>query len=310
MADSWASASVTGKLLAVLFAAVLAFGLGACGSASVPAGPQAEPSVADKPLSDDTVKEAKAADKAEKEKAAKEKAAKEQAEREAQAAEEAEAAQEPEQESAEEAVAEEAEPEDEGTGQEPPAAAPASLNLSEDYRASFVHGDKGPEYQKYIVLHDTEGDSDAAGVIGYWDGSGSGVAAHFVVNKDGSIVQCVPLDKITHHAGFGDTGHNALYGVEDESRDDKVGTVPIGDWAADYGMNSYSIGIEMVHVGGSGPYPEEQLAAVDALIAYIDAYYGFESQIIDHKAWRSGNSDTSPEFAQYLANYQDHRTHL
>ncbi|MBQ9067477.1 MAG: N-acetylmuramoyl-L-alanine amidase, partial [Eggerthellaceae bacterium] len=186
---------------------------------------------------------------------------------------------------------------------------PANLSIAEDYRASFVHGDKGAQYQKYIVLHDTESEADAYSVIGYWDGNGAGVAAHFVVNKDGSVVQCVPMDKITHHAGFGDTGHNASFGVEDESRDDKVGTTPIGDWAADYGMNSYSIGIEMVHVGGSGYYPEEQLQAVDALIAYIDSYYGFQSTIIDHKEWRSGNSDTSPEFAGYLANYQDHRTH-
>lgn len=188
-------------------------------------------------------------------------------------------------------------------------ASAANLNLAQDYRASFVHGDKDAAHQKYIVLHDTEGTGDAYSVINYWDSNGQGVAAHFVVNTDGSVVQAVPLDKITHHAGFGDTGHNAAYGVEDESRDDKVGTVPIGDWAADYGMNSYSVGIEMVHVGGGAAYTEAQLNAVDALIAYIDNYYGFESAIIDHKAWRTGNSDTSPEFAGYLANYQDHRTH-
>ena len=188
-------------------------------------------------------------------------------------------------------------------------AAAAGLRLTEDYRASFVHGDKPAQYQKYIVLHDTEGDSDAAGVVDYWDGNGAGVAAHFVVNKDGSIVQCVQLDKIAHHAGFGDAGHNEQYGIEEDGRDDMVGTVPIGDWAPDYGMNAWSVGIEMVHVGGSGDYPQEQLDAVDALIAYIDEYFGTESQIIDHKAWRSGNSDTSEEFAAYLANYQDHRTH-
>ena len=184
------------------------------------------------------------------------------------------------------------------------------LKIKKDMRKGFVHGDKGAKYQKYIVLHDTEGDGDAQGVIDYWDGAENGIAAHFVVNKDGSIMQCVPLDKIAHHAGFGDTGHNEVYGVEDESRDDKVGTTEIGEWASDYGMNSYSIGIEMVHVGGQGDYPEKQLKAVDGLIAYIDAYYGKESQIIDHKAWRTGNSDTSEEFADYLANYQDHRTHL
>lgn len=185
----------------------------------------------------------------------------------------------------------------------------AALSITEDYRESFVHGEKGAEYQKYIVLHDTEGEGSAQSVVNYWDSNGNYIAAHFVINKDGTIVQCVPLDKIAHHAGFGDTGHNEQYGVEDESRDDKVGTSSIGSWASDYGMNSYSIGIEMVHVGGSGDYPEAQLEALDGLIAYIDAYYGFESQIIDHKAWRTGNSDTSEEFAEYLANYQSIRTH-
>lgn len=183
------------------------------------------------------------------------------------------------------------------------------LDLTKDIRESFDHGEKGAEFQKYIVLHDTEGEGSASGVVDWWDSNGQGVAAHFVINKDGSIVQCVDLDRITHHAGFGDTGHNEKYGTTDESRDDKVGTQPIGSWASDYGMNSYSVGIEMVHVGGSGDYPAAQLEALDNLIAYIDAYYGFESQIIDHKAWRSGNSDTSKEFAGYLANYQDHRMH-
>lgn len=185
----------------------------------------------------------------------------------------------------------------------------ASMSITEDYRDSFSHGPKDSTVQKYIVLHDTEGDGSAQSVINYWDNNGRGVAAHFIVNKDGTIMQCVPMDEIAHHAGFGDTGHNEEYGVTDESRDDKVGTTPIGSWASDYGMNSYSIGIELVHVGGSGDYPVEQLEALDKLIAYIDAYYGFESAIIDHKAWRSGNSDTSAEFAGYLANYQDHRSY-
>ena len=185
----------------------------------------------------------------------------------------------------------------------------AELSITEDFRENFVHGAKPRDYQRYIVLHDTESDADAQSIIDWWDSNGNLVAAHFVVNKDGSIWQCTPLDAIVHHAGFGDTGHNDKYGTTDESQDDKRGTTPIGDWAADYGMNSYSIGIEMVHVGGSDDYPEEQLDAVDNLIAYIDAYYGFESEIIDHKAWRSGNSDTSPEFADYLARYQATRTH-
>ena len=184
-----------------------------------------------------------------------------------------------------------------------------ALDVTEDYRSSFVHGDKPAKYQRYIVLHDTEGGDSAQNVIDWWDSNGNLVAAHFIVNKDGSIWQCVPLDKIAHHAGYGDTGHNEAFDTPSDDRDDKKGSQPIGDWAADYAMNSYSVGIEMVHQGGEGDYPAAQLEAVDALIAYIDAYYGFESQIIDHKAWRSGNSDTSEEFSPYLKSYQQKRTH-
>lgn len=74
-------------------------------------------------------------------------------------------------------------------------------------------------------------------------------------------------------------------------------------------MNAWSIGIELVHSGDTTPYPEAQLAALDKLIAYIDAYYGFESTIIDHKDWREGNSDTSSAFSAYLSNYKQARTH-
>lgn len=184
------------------------------------------------------------------------------------------------------------------------------LNLTEDYsHKQFVHGEKPAKYQKYIVLHDTEGEGSAKSVIRSWAANGNLIAAHFVVNRDGSIVQCVPLDKIAHHAGYGNPGKNKKYGVVDESRDDKLGPRKATKSLPDYGMNSYSVGIEMVHVTGGSDYTEAQLKAVDGLIAYIDAYYGFESAIIDHKAWRAGNSDTSAAFASYLKNYQDHRTH-
>ena len=183
----------------------------------------------------------------------------------------------------------------------------ADLDLTVSYRPSLSHGPKTGEYQKYIVLHDTEGDGSPMSVIDWWEGNGNLVAAQFVVGKDGSIVQCVPLDEIAHHAGYGNAGHNALYGIVEDGRDDMLGTQPIG--LPDYGMNAWSIGIELVHSGDTTPYPEAQLAALDKLIAYIDAYYGFESTIIDHKDWREGNSDTSSAFSAYLSNYKQARTH-
>lgn len=181
------------------------------------------------------------------------------------------------------------------------------LDLTISYRPSLSHGSKTAEYQKYIVLHDTEGDGSPLSVVDWWEGNGNLIAAQFVIGKDGSIVQCVPLDEIAHHAGYGNAGHNDKYGVVEDGRDDMRGTKAIG--LPDYGMNAWSVGIELVHSGDTTPYPEAQLEALDDLIAYIDAYYGFESTIIDHKAWRKGNSDTSSAFATYLANYQSTRTH-
>jgi N-acetyl-anhydromuramyl-L-alanine amidase AmpD len=158
------------------------------------------------------------------------------------------------------------------------------------------------------VLHDTEGGGTAPNIIDYWAGNGNRVAAHFIVQRDGQIWQCVDMEHIAHHAGYGNIGHNKKFDVTDESRDDKKATASPTRYLPDYGMNSYSIGIEMIHQGNQS-YTTAQLKSLDKLIAYIDVYYGKELTIIDHKMWRIGNSDTSPAFATYLENYRDHRSY-
>ena len=185
----------------------------------------------------------------------------------------------------------------------------ARLHIQEEFHAEFAHGEKGAAYQRWIVLHDTEGEGAAINVVTWWLMTGEGVATHFVVGRDGTIVQCVPLDQIAHHAGVGNKECEERFGVADSPRDDAYGEPNPYPWPVGRGMNAWSVGIELVHRGGGLPYTEAQLTALDGLIAYIDAYYGFESGITDHKAWRIGNSDTSPEFAAYLRNYQDHRTY-
>lgn len=189
-----------------------------------------------------------------------------------------------------------------------------NLNAKKMNNASFNHGTKTKENQKYIMLHDTEVDASPENIVNSWANSKNGVAAHFVVGRDGSIVQAVELDVIAHHAGFGGPGnYDSKFGVGNNDKkgngDDLVGQNS-GQWNGytSYGMNSYSIGIEMVHVGGQD-YPEVQLNAVDKVIAYIDAYYGKKSTIIDHKDWRPSNSDTDSKFATYLSNYKSSRHH-
>lgn len=191
-----------------------------------------------------------------------------------------------------------------------------SLNATKMNDSSFNHGTKPKSNQKYIMLHDTEMSASASGVVESWKNSGNGVAAHFVVDKDGTIIQAVDLDVIAHHAGPGGPGnYDEKFGVGNNdgkgNGDDLVGNpTGKGNYAnyTSYGMNSYSIGIEMCHVNGEA-YPEAQLEAVDKVIAYIDSYYGFESTIIDHKEWRPSNSDTDTNFATYLNNYKTLRHH-
>ncbi|MBP5313417.1 MAG: N-acetylmuramoyl-L-alanine amidase [Eggerthellaceae bacterium] len=182
------------------------------------------------------------------------------------------------------------------------------FSITEYLKPTLGHGDKPAQYQSYIMIHDTESAGFAREVIAYWARSGAGVASHFVIDKDGEILQCLPMDVIAHHAGYGDAGNNLKFNTPETSRDDKIGATPIGDRFPDYGMNAYSIGIELCHQANQ-PYTQAQLQSLDLLICYIDSHYGFESVIIDHKMWRASNSDTSAAFAPYLANYIDHRTH-
>ncbi len=187
----------------------------------------------------------------------------------------------------------------------------SQLNIQPQIYDSFCHGIKTDDYQKYIVIHDTEEQHDPYGIVQMWLGRNGGeVATHFVIGRDGTIVQCLPLDQIAYHVGGGDPGTDAKFGVYDDGRDE------YSSGGIDIGMNSWSVGIELCHVGSPDmgypvetEYPEAQLEALDKLIAYIDAYYGFESDIICHKEWRSSNSDTSAEFEPYLENYKTMRRH-
>lgn len=188
------------------------------------------------------------------------------------------------------------------------------VNIKNMIDSSFNHGNKPKSNQKYIMLHDTEMSVEAEAVVSSWKNAGTGTAAHFVVGRDGTIIQAVNLDNIAHHAGWGGPGDfDSKFGVGNNdgkgNGDDLKGQKTTG-WESytSYGMNSYSIGIEMCHVNGED-YPEAQLKAVDQVIAYIDSYFGTKSTIIDHKDWRPSNSDTDANFATYLSNYKTLRHH-
>jgi N-acetylmuramoyl-L-alanine amidase len=68
---------------------------------------------------------------------------------------------------------------------------------------------------------------------------------HFLIDKDGSVLQCVPTDKVAFHAG------------------ESVG--PDGP-----GVNEYSIGVSLVNLNdGDEPYTAQQIQATEALVRHL-----------------------------------------
>ncbi|MFN7166814.1 MAG: N-acetylmuramoyl-L-alanine amidase [Pannonibacter sp.] len=117
-----------------------------------------------------------------------------------------------------------------------------------------------------LVLHYT-GMQDSESALRRLCDPRAEVSAHYFVEEDGSILQCVPESRRAWHAGK-------------------------SFWKGETDLNSRSIGIEIVnpgHIWGYRPFPEAQIAAVIALCADICARHRIAP-------WRVlAHSDIAPE---------------
>ncbi len=117
-----------------------------------------------------------------------------------------------------------------------------------------------------IVLHYT-GCPSAESAELWMCSPDSQVSAHYLVEEDGAIVQLVAEAARAWHAG-------AAY------------------WAGEEDVNSRSIGIEIQNAGhecgAPPPYPEVQMAAVEALVADIMRRHGIAPERV------VGHSDVAP----------------
>jgi N-acetylmuramoyl-L-alanine amidase len=82
---------------------------------------------------------------------------------------------------------------------------------------------KGSLKPRFIVIHYTEGGT-AAGAILWLTNPASQVSCHLVIDRDGSVTQLVPFDRIAWHAG-------------------------VSSWNGVKNLNPYSIGIELDNAG-------------------------------------------------------------
>ncbi len=109
-----------------------------------------------------------------------------------------------------------------------------------------------------IVLHSTV-EPTTEGTMKIFLSPEKAVSAHFVVGRDGRVLQMVPVEKRAWHAGA-----SALEGVGK--------------------VNDFSVGIEMVNLNdGKDPYSPEQMEAVAGIIRLIRSRYDVpDARIVSH----------------------------
>lgn len=88
----------------------------------------------------------------------------------------------------------------------------------------------GPLTPSLVILHDTASRLEAGNAAGYLAQNDAKVSVHFVVERDGTIVQQVPIDRVAYHAG-----RSVYHGRQ--------------------GCNGFALGIEIVNPGALDPDP-------------------------------------------------------
>ncbi len=165
-----------------------------------------------------------------------------------------------------------------------------------------AHASGGAMSPRYLVVHDTAGRATQFSSVEWFASAECTTSAHFVVERDGTITQMVPTNRKAFHAG-------------------------VSKWKGISGLNSCSVGIEIVNPGkmdkdgkawfgkaaeigdivkettpshGSGywlPYTEEQMESVKTICRAVVEEYPDCNEIVTHWQISPGRKiDTNPLF--------------
>ncbi len=128
------------------------------------------------------------------------------------------------------------------------------LSTNKEWISSTNFGTRKPNY---VMIHHTAQDS-LAQTVKTFHNEKVGVSSHYVIGRDGKIVQMVNDLYRGHHAGA-------------------------GRWGNDTDLNSSSIGIELDNNGLTDPWPDAQIAALLSLLQYLkDSYKIPQANFIGH----------------------------
>ncbi|SFS75708.1 N-acetylmuramoyl-L-alanine amidase [Sphingobacterium wenxiniae] len=116
--------------------------------------------------------------------------------------------------------------------------------VEKEWVASTNFGVRKPNY---VMIHHTAQQS-LDQTVKTFHNMKVGVSSHYVIGRDGKIVQMVNDLYRGHHAG-------------------------LGKWGNDTDLNSSSIGIELDNNGTTDPWPEVQINALTSLLSYLKETY-------------------------------------
>jgi N-acetylmuramoyl-L-alanine amidase len=174
------------------------------------------------------------------------------------------------------------------------------MNIEPDHWLSPVKREPIPggavmAIRRFLVIHFTAGAS-AMSSINYWRQLNNGVCAHFVIDRDGTIIQCRPCNRTAGHAGAS------------RWKDPKTGTTY-------HGLNACSIGIELANGGDAFPekfsalppfvdsrgrkwetYPAAQIAACERLSKVLVDRYNLDDLVGHEHIAPNRKNDPGPAF--------------
>lgn len=185
------------------------------------------------------------------------------------------------------------------------------MRIGTDHWLDGVHkeiipGGSEMRVRRFLVIHHTAGATGQSS-INYWREQGGSVCAHFVIERDGTIIQCRPCNATCGHAGK-------------------------SQWQGFVGLNSCSIGIELANAGNDAPgrdaydwamkqpgfifararhkhggpsvlwedYPPAQVAACKELATALKTRYNLDD-VIGHEDCSKGRKvDPGPLFTPHM----------
>lgn len=167
-------------------------------------------------------------------------------------------------------------------------------HLLESAKRVLLPGGLPMRTRRFLVIHFTAGAS-AQSSINYWKELGTGVCAHIVIDRDGTVYQCRPFNRTAGHAG-------------------------LSAWKGLQNLNSCSIGIELANGGDAYPtkfsklpptnakhknggavklwetYTPEQLAACEVVSKVLVERYNLDDVVGHEDIAPSRKNDPGPAF--------------